>query len=329
MAEWWQQQRMRSRAWTLRAVGATALSMLIVCVVGAPVAAERIMAPDVGRVIAGRAVAPDSTVVTDEHGAWVATFTMGARTVTLVGPVRTFAEPGVVATVTTTTWVRFLPAPFDGYVDEGWLRAAQVDTSADVLATAMQYVHGAPVLQSSDGSRVAGDAHYGPLQPDGTRVEGADFNDYLGVPWTYGTVVDRPEADQLESLDCSGFVRMVYGFRNGVPLSIDPTGATLPRRSYEILEAGPGVLTIPHTSVRPKSLASLAPGDLVFFDASSDDGTRIDHVGIYLGLDQAGNRRFISSRKSIDGPTLGDFRGRSLLNGGGLYADSFRAARRI
>jgi cell wall-associated NlpC family hydrolase len=73
----------------------------------------------------------------------------------------------------------------------------------------------------------------------------------------------------------------------------------------------------------------LSPGDLVFFDAATNDGTQIDHVGMYLGTDEGGNYRFVSSRKSINGPTMGDYSGKSILNGSGLYATSFRAARRL
>ncbi len=73
----------------------------------------------------------------------------------------------------------------------------------------------------------------------------------------------------------------------------------------------------------------LQPGDVVAFDASTTDGTRIDHVGIFLGRDSLGHDRFISSRKTADGPTLGDLGGRSVLDGTGLYAVSFRTARRI
>lgn len=50
---------------------------------------------------------------------------------------------------------------------------------------------------------------------------------------------------------------------------------------------------------------------------------------MYLGLDTLGQHRFVSSRKSIDGPTMGDYRGRSTLNGIGLYAMAFRAVRRL
>ena len=60
--------------------------------------------------------------------------------------------------------------------------------------------------------------------------------------------------------------------------------------------------------------------------------TRPMRVGLFLGVDSAGYHRFISSRKSINGPTLGDYKGRSILepvNGTGLYAHAFRAVRRL
>ena len=75
----------------------------------------------------------------------------------------------------------------------------------------------------------------------------------------------------------------------------------------------------------------LTVGVLVFYDASTDDGTQVEDVGMYLGKDQGGNHRFVSSRKSINGPTFGDYKGRSVLNPvegtSGLYARSFRAVR--
>jgi cell wall-associated NlpC family hydrolase len=267
----------------------------------------------------------------------LATFTNGARTVTLRGPSRTFAEPGsTTATVTTTTWVRLLPQAFGGTVDgatQTWLTSALADRSPDVLAIATGYITGAPTVNAADGTTVSSDASYGPLQADGTRAEGSDFNDYLGRTWTYttssGTTTDAPEADQIGSLDCSGFVRMVYGYRLDVPMTLTPDGTRLPRRSFEIAASAPGVVTVPNTGTKPTSTAALAPGDLLFWDASTNDGTQIDHVGIYLGTDSAGAPRFISSRKTVDGPTLGDVGGKSLLSGTGLYATSWRAARRL
>ena len=277
---------------------------------------------------------PSRVQVLDGGTQPVATFTVGARTVAVRGPSRTFAEPGsTTATVTSTTWVRLLPAPFSGTVDQEWLRLALEDRSADVLATATQYATGAPTVTAADGSVLSSDASYGPLQPDGTRAEGSDFNDYLGVTWTYttssGTTTDAPEADQRGALDCSGFVRMVFGHRLGVPMTLAPDGARLPRRSFEMLASAPGVVTVPNTGSRPSSTSALAPGDLLFWDASTNDGTQVDHVGIYLGTDSAGAPRFISSRKTVDGPTLGDVGGKSLLSGTGLYATSWRAARRL
>ena len=91
------------------------------------------------------------------------------------------------------------------------------------------------------------------------------------------------------------------------------------------------MLVIPNDGERltAAALKALQVGDLVFFDRDKKDGTTIDHVGMYLGEDQGGNRRFISSRKTANGPTLGDDGGKSLLNGSGDYVKSLRAARRL
>ncbi|MDQ3912308.1 MAG: C40 family peptidase [Actinomycetota bacterium] len=272
---------------------------------------------------------PARTVVTDPAGEWLATFTDGSYTVSLKGPTRTFSERTATYPVTHSTWVRVLPKPFDGQVDEAWLRQELTDTSPDVLQLAMQYIEGAPPIYDSSGLKIAGDADYGPLLADGSRQEGSDFNDYLGIPWTYATGPDQPEDAQIGSLDCSGFMRMVFGYRSKLPLTLSPNGTAIPRRAYQMLDSAPGVVTIPNTGMQVTSFAKLSPGDLVFFDVSTDDGTQIDHVGMYLGLDAGGNQRFISSRKAINGPTLGDYAGKSILNGTGLYATSFRAVRRL
>ena len=175
---------------------------------------------------------------------------------------------------------------------------------------------------------------------DGRREEGADFNDYLGVPWTYADAVDRPETRQFRCLDCSGFVRMVWGYRHSlpgqarrdrVPLTLAPASSrrAMPRRAFEIFESAPGVVTIENDGGQVQDLSVLAVGDLVFFDADAGDGPRLDHVGMYFGMDAGGHHRFISSRKGANGPTLGDYRGKSILDGTGLYARAFRAARRL
>jgi cell wall-associated NlpC family hydrolase len=276
-----------------------------------------------------RAADPARTLVTDARGRWLATFTDGAYTVTLAGPTRTFAERTAAAAVTSPVWVRKLPAPFAGSVDAGWLHSALNDTSPDVLAVAMQYIEGAPAIRDADGLKIAGDADYGPLQADGTRQEGSDFNDYLGTTYRYGSSSDPPESAQRNSLDCSGFVRMVWGYRTGIPLSLSEAGDAIPRRAVQIAASAPGIVTIADAGRQAPATDRLAAGDVVLFDADAADGRAIDHVGIYLGRDAEGAYRFISSRKTANGPTLGDEGGRSTLDGSGYWAVAFRAARRF
>jgi cell wall-associated NlpC family hydrolase len=86
---------------------------------------------------------------------------------------------------------------------------------------------------------------------------------YLGTGYTYGG--ETPGT----GFDCSGFVQYIFG-RNGVDL---------PRTSR--LQGSTG-------HVLPLDLASLRPGDLMFF---STGGGTINHVAIYAG----GNRILHSS----------------------------------
>lgn len=271
---------------------------------------------------------PARTLVEDSSGRLLATFTDGSRSVVLAGPARTFAESTTTATVTTTAWVRLLPAPFRGAVDLRWLRSRLADSSPDVLGLAMAFTTGVPEVQDSTGAHLSGDASYGPAVPGG-REEGADWNDYLGLTATYAGKQDPPEADQLRAMDCSGFVRMVFGRRLGLPMTLTPDGARLPRRAVQMAASAPGTVLVPDRGTRATRTAGLLAGDLVFFDVATDDGRDIDHVGIYLGTDSQGHPRFVSSRKTADGPTMGDVGGRSRLDGTGLYATGFRSARRL
>jgi len=290
---------------------------------------------------------PDRIRVT-ENGAWVATFTLGCFTVTLAGPARTFSETfrsdGATRTVTVThsTWVRAAPGPVDATIDERWLSRALAANHAgtpDAFAIAMQYIKGAPPILLGD-LQIAGDASYGPLLPNGKRDEGSDFNDYLGLRWLYpADDPDKPEAAQHRCLDCSGYLRMVWGYRHHlpdagypdtIPLSRRPqSNTTLPRRSFEIYEGATGIILIENAGTQATNLSVLDAGDLVFFDIDTDDGPRLDHIGMYLGADVSGAHRFISSRKTANGPTLADLGGRSILNGTGTFARGFRAARRL
>jgi cell wall-associated NlpC family hydrolase len=121
---------------------------------------------------------------------------------------------------------------------------------------------------------------------------------------------------------------MVFGYRGGIPLILTPNGVALPRRAIQQHTGGPGTLVIDST-VQVADFARLQAGDLVCIDTDADDGSQADHVGVYLGPDAGGHHRFHSSRKSADGPTLGDIRGKSPLDSTDLYARSFHAARRL
>lgn len=241
------------------------------------------------------------------------------------------ATPVSPPTINSSTWVRLLPTNFTGTVDDAWLAAALQDTTPDALAIACQYLPNAPAVFSG-GLQIAGDAGYGPLNPDGTRVEGSDFNDYLGISWQYGASTDAPEANQFKCLDCSGLIRMVYGYRLGMPMTSSTLdGVSIPRISHDMTDSGPGVMVMPNTPNQITDFSKLLPGDIVAFDADSGEAeaNQIDHVGIYLGRDLSGFYRFISSRKTLNGPQLDDVAGSSRLDGSGLYATRFRAVRRF
>jgi hypothetical protein len=279
-----------------------------------------------------RETEPPRTIVERPCGTLRAVLTDGARAVVLEGPERIFGEASAANAVRTPAWVRPLPAAFGGSLDpalEAWLDAALADQRPDLLAVAMQYLEGAaPVI--ANGLQIAGDADYGPLSDLGARVEGADFNDYLGVRWTFpdGTS-DRPKPEMLHSLDCSGYMRIVWGYRGGLPLAVAASNAALSRRAVQMAASTFGVTIIADGEPAGTLLDRLQVGDLVFFDADPLDGPVVDHVGMVLGRDEGGHLRFISSRKSPNGPTLGDTHGASILDGGGLYARAFRSARRL
>lgn len=281
---------------------------------------------------------PGRTVVRfRSSGNVVATLTDGARTAVLPGPARTFAEPRFTkATVRSTTWVRLLPRPWaPGSERQPWFRPwlDRESTSAkpDVLAVAMQYIDGQPAVRNAAGIRYRGDAVFGPPSFPGasTLEEASDFYDYLGVDWRFASGDDgEAERRRYGAVDCSGFVRLVYGYRMGLPLlNVNRSGPGLPRRAFAIAGFAPGKVIVPNTQRRAKAYDRLQPGDLVFFDINGS--TEIDHAGIYLGRDNAGQHRFISSRARANGPTLGDLGGTSLLDDGGYYSRGFRTAQRL
>lgn len=280
---------------------------------------------------------PGRTVVRDPSGAVLATFTDGARTVALTGPSRTFSEPRFTdATITTTAWVRLAPEPWAPGAENApwfgpWFEKARKDTSDDLFATMMQYADGAPDQQNEDGVTFRGDAIFGPVEPAGyARLEQSDFFDYMGIPYRFPDAGRKsPKPDHWGALDCSGFVRMVYGYRLGYPLlGTNKPGPGLPRRAFAIADFGPGVALIPNAHTRVTAYTALQPGDLVFFEVEGTED-ELDHVGIFVGVDSGGHYRFMSSRERANGPTFGDLGGTSLLDDGGHYSSSWRAARRI
>lgn len=247
----------------------------------------------------------------------------------------TWVSPPV---ITHNTWVRTLDTPFDG----SWTRSLvteilrwSTDTTPDALANAMKFITGAPEGIAPDGWRT-GQSDYGPLYSDGTRIESSDWNDYLGFGWTYpnGETRTFPHGNITVSggMDCSGFVRAVYGRLMYLPMSYSNSfdGLNIPRKTVDMGPNGPGIIVAQGTSTAP-ALTSLQIGDVVFFDADSSEPVegQIDHCGIYLGQDTSGNYRFISSRKTANGPTFSDLGGNSTLNGTGTYATRFRKIRRF
>ncbi|SBT50958.1 NlpC/P60 family protein [Micromonospora auratinigra] len=292
-----------------------------------------------GELTFARLAKPARTQVRDAAGRVLAVLTDGARTARITGPERTFRERRFTeASVTTDGWIRLAPKPWRAGAEQDawfrpWLTRVIGDRSPDALAIAMDYLDGAAVRKDAEGVQYAGDASFGPLSagdPDG-RAENSDFYDYMGVKWDFPDGKhERPDRAHLRSLDCSGFIRMVYGYRMKYPLLGKNTkGPGLPRRAYAMAALGPGKLLVPNTGRPVRDYDLLQEGDLVFFSHGEEAGPTIQHSGIFIGVDDSGHHRFMSSRVKADGPTFGDFGGESLLDGPGYWSGRFLTARRI
>lgn len=256
----------------------------------------------------------------------------------------TWAAP---PSVTHRDWVRLLDAPFDGAwtpAVEAVVRGWAGSMAPDVFSYAMMFLPDAPPVGGADprvgGADVLGEAGYGKPDSQGLLPVGADFHDYMQQPWAFPDETREPEDKQGRHLDCSGYVRMVYGFHLGVDMVAvkDPAKKALPRKSGAMVDFAPGVRVAQRAGSGGSGvdLGQLQPGDLVLFDVHDVAGDPddpesydVDHVGIYLGLDQEDKRRFLSSRKSADGPTMADISGASVLDGPGIYADSLHTVHRI
>ncbi|MEU5400496.1 NlpC/P60 family protein [Streptomyces sp. NPDC005963] len=289
---------------------------------------------------------PERSVLRDGNGEVLATFTDKARTATLKGPSRTFSEPANTKTrVVTENWVRLMPEPWRKGAEKekwfkDWFKEFFGSEEDDIFAMGFQYVQDQPVKKDDEGLAYAGDANFGPLNPNGSsgndlREELSDFYDYLGISYTFRDgVTAQSETRRARSADCSGFMRLLLGYRARYPLaSSDKSGDGLPRTANGMARSDLGANVIPLTSVgpegRPKSIDLLQPGDLVFFKLDARTKQRLDHMGIYLGHDTEGNMIFLSSREEVNGPTIGDKGGASRLNGNGYYAKTLRSAKRL
>ncbi|MEV0847297.1 hypothetical protein AB0J21_15755 [Streptomyces sp. NPDC049954] len=289
---------------------------------------------------------PDRSVLRGEKGQVLATFTDGARTATLRGPSRTFTEPvNTKSRVVTEDWVRLMPEAWRKGAEKekwfkDWFKQYYGSEEDDVFAMAFQYVDGAPVKKDDEGLPYAGDASFGPLNPNGSegndlRQELSDFYDYLGIPYTFRDGQTIPaETERARSVDCSGFMRLLWGYRARYPLaSSDKGGDGLPRTANGIARSGVGTDILPLKGItpadRPTTIDVLQPGDLVFFKLDQRTGERLDHIGMFLGRDTDGHLIFISSREEANGPTIGDKGGTSRLDGNGYYARTLRSAKRL
>ncbi|MFF3755002.1 C40 family peptidase [Streptomyces sp. NPDC002018] len=290
---------------------------------------------------------PERSVLRGGDGDIVATFTDGARTATLTGPSRTFDEPSNTSSrVVTEDWVRLMPETWKKGAEKekwfkDWFKEYFGSEEDDLFAFAFQYVEGAPVKKDDEGVPYAGDASFGPINPEGSegndlRLEESDFYDYLGIPYTFrdGTT-KQPQTARYRAIDCSGFIRTVFGYRGRYPLmASDDTGDGLPRTANGMARSSAGVDIIKLAGAgpryeRPKSISVLQPGDLVFFKLDARTKSRLDHTGMYLGTDTEGHQIFVSSREEADGPTIGDKGGTSRLDGNGYYAATLRSAKRL
>ncbi|MGW8779895.1 NlpC/P60 family protein [Streptomyces sp. NPDC055796] len=239
--------------------------------------------------------------------------------------------------VTHGDWVRVLPEPFDGtwtpaleQTVRGWIGSP----APDALAYAAMFLPGAPDVVAgagpAAGKKVLGKAQYSPADAYGERRIGADFHEFTGVDWPFPTGKVAPDEAFLDSLDCSGYTRMVYGYHMGVPVAElhDTSTARLPRTSDQMAKRAPGVrIARTTTGATTELVSTLQPGDLLLWDTDGDG--EVDHVGIHLGTDALGKARFVSSRKTVNGPTMADVAGASLLEGGGTYDKSLHTVHRL
>jgi hypothetical protein len=270
---------------------------------------------------------------------WIAMFTDDARTVRLRdlnGP-RTISDtnPGGTISFTTDQRVLISPEEYDGTFDQGeeyvWLANELCAANNDIITRAAQYFNGDTEAMGADGlGPLYGDACYGQRASStstsctsvGSNTIGADFYDYRGMEWPAGNPVpDSPDATRYRSLDCSGFVRMLFGWRgtgspsqkldlgrtssSGLTPGSDPMGEFIPRTSYQMHDS---LTTAGVRYTWDDDDSRFDPGDLVFYDTGNESPIEVTHVGIVVYNDRNGTVWVASSRmqdaETQDGPLL-------------------------
>lgn len=134
-----------------------------------------------------------------------------------------------------------------------WFEEFSGSEEDDLFAYAFQYAEGAPVKEDGEGTPYA----------------------------------IQPEQKRYRSIDCSGFIRTVFGYRGRFPLIADEkSGDGLPRTANGMArsKAGTDIIKLAAGSPpyeRPKSISVLQPGDLVFFKLDARTKERLDGNGYY------------------------------------------------
>jgi murein DD-endopeptidase len=128
---------------------------------------------------------------------------------------------------------------------------ALVPLALAVACAATPTAQKAPATPTVRTSHLAPSAHPAAVRSDAARTAGS----MIGTPYRWGGRTPR-------GFDCSGLV--VYSYGEAGLRGLPHSALALERRA------------------RPVSLASLQPGDLLFFDL---EGRKVAHVAIYLGDD--------------------------------------------
>ena len=133
------------------------------------------------------------------------------------------------------------------------------------VVSAMLFLGGCTVAQPTYWQQAE------PADAPARRALLSQAHQVLGVRYKYGG--ETP----YEGFDCSGLTQYVYRHANGF---------TLPRTAAEQSQAS-----------RTISFNEMKPGDLIFFRTS---GTKVNHVGIYVGRGQFIHAASGGGRVSVD-----------------------------